>query len=184
VDPVTCLWVLDLDTGEERVVCDPRDLEDVDTSVPAEERARRERSREMAEGVVAYGADRDARVAAFALGGRLFVADLVSGGAREVPTSGGVIDPRVDPTGQQVAFVSNGALRLVYLDVWDRPIAAEEDPSLLVAAEDGPDVKWGLAEFVAAEEMDRLQGFWWSPDGRAIVAARVDEGPVQRTRTR
>ena len=39
---------------------------------------------------------------------------------------------------------------------------------------------WGLAEFVAGEEMGRFEGFWWSPDGRSLLVARVDNSPVQR----
>ncbi|MDI5970463.1 prolyl oligopeptidase family serine peptidase [Streptomyces sp. SL13] len=45
---------------------------------------------------------------------------------------------------------------------------------------DGPQVCWGLAEFVAAEEMDRVRGFWWSPRSDAVLAARVDDAPVRR----
>jgi dipeptidyl-peptidase-4 len=37
-----------------------------------------------------------------------------------------------------------------------------------------------VAEFVAAEEMGRHRGYWWSPSGDAVLAARVDESPVQR----
>jgi len=33
---------------------------------------------------------------------------------------------------------------------------------------------------VAAEEMERMRGYWWSPDGDALLVARVDESPVQR----
>ncbi len=40
-------------------------------------------------------------------------------------------------------------------------------------------MSWGSADFVAAEEMDRYRGFWWSPDGDRIVACRVDDAPVQ-----
>ncbi|MAN12463.1 MAG: S9 family peptidase, partial [Sphingobium sp.] len=39
-------------------------------------------------------------------------------------------------------------------------------------------VNWGVAEFVAQEEMDRRTGYWWSPDDRMIAVARVDESPV------
>ena len=39
---------------------------------------------------------------------------------------------------------------------------------------------FGLAEFVAAEEMGRTRGYWWAPDGTAVLVARVDETPVQR----
>jgi dipeptidyl-peptidase-4 len=169
-DPVTCLWVLDLDTGQERLVCDPREIDGSDRDLPPEERVRRERVREFAEGVVAYASDPGARLASFALGGRLFVSDLTAGGVREFAAAGAVNDPRVDPTGRRVAYVADRALHVVYLDVWDRVVAAEEDP----------DVTWGLPEFVAAEEMGRHRGYWWAPDGEALAAARVDERPVQR----
>ena len=39
---------------------------------------------------------------------------------------------------------------------------------------------YGLAEFVAAEEMGRTRGYWWSPDGGALLVARVDVAPVGR----
>ena len=57
-DPVTCLWTLDTGTGEERVVADPAAL-DVpgEENLPAEERARRERAREQAGGIVGYATD-------------------------------------------------------------------------------------------------------------------------------
>ncbi len=48
----------------------------------------------------------------------------------------------------------------------------------VVAQEDG--VTFGLAEFVAAEEMGRARGYWWSPDGSGLLIARVDESPVTR----
>jgi dipeptidyl-peptidase-4 len=47
-----------------------------------------------------------------------------------------------------------------------------------VLAEEPGEVSWGAAEFIAAEEMGRSRGFWWSPDGRCLLAARVDNGPV------
>ena len=170
-DPVTCLWVLDVARGKERLVADPREL----LSGPADgaelteaERARRERARETAGGIVAYGGDRDLRAAAFSLNGRLFVADLLAGGARELQTAGRVDDPRLDPTGVRAAYVVHGALHVQDLGESDRVLAREEDP----------EVSWGLPEFIAAEEMDRLRGFWWSPNGERLAAARVDDRPV------
>ncbi|MFD0568914.1 DPP IV N-terminal domain-containing protein [Kitasatospora gansuensis] len=37
---------------------------------------------------------------------------------------------------------------------------------------------WGVAEFAAAEELGRTRGHWWSPDGRALLAARIDESAL------
>ncbi|MFZ8452986.1 DPP IV N-terminal domain-containing protein, partial [Staphylococcus aureus] len=39
-------------------------------------------------------------------------------------------------------------------------------------------VSWGLAEFAAAEELARQRGYWWSKDGRSLLALRVDESGV------
>jgi dipeptidyl-peptidase-4 len=47
-----------------------------------------------------------------------------------------------------------------------------------VTREGGGLVSFGMAEFIAQEEMDRDTGYWWSPDERHIVLARVDESPV------
>jgi len=171
-DPVTCLWALDLVTGEERLVADPHKLDTGKEDLPSEEKARRERSREQAGGVVGYATDWPMTVAAFALSGQLFVAELAAGlTPRLVETPGGVIDPRPDPTGRRVAFVSGGALHV-------HDVAAHTTSTL--AEPDGPQVTYGLADFAAAEEMERMRGYWWSPDGDALLVARVDESPVQR----
>lgn len=167
-DSVTGLWVLDLPGARERLLFDPREGDAGETDLPPEELARRERVRERAGGVVAYSTDRAVTLAAFSVGGRLFVADLLNGASRELPAVAPVFDPRIDPTGRRVAYVAGRALHVIELEGEDRVLAVHDDP----------DVSWGLAEFVAAEEMDRAEGFWWSPDGSRIAAARVDEGRV------
>jgi dipeptidyl-peptidase-4 len=171
-DPVNCLWVLDVPSGAERLVADPRDLlgDDDPDDLPAEEKARRERAREGAGGVVSFATNTDVNVAAFALSGRLFVAGLLSGAARELRVDGPVFDPRPDPTARRVAYVSGSTLRIAELDGTNYEVAGESDG----------DVTWGSAEFIAAEEMGRQRGYWWSPDGESLAVARVDTSPVQR----
>ncbi|MFC5947123.1 prolyl oligopeptidase family serine peptidase [Pseudonocardia lutea] len=170
-DPVTCLWSLEVATGEERLVADPRELDDTDVEdVPAEERARRERAREQAGGVVGYATDRALTRAVFPLSGNLYLAEFAGGlTPRLIETDGAVIDPRLDPTGARIAFVSGGALH-VHL------IAARTTHTLLTPEAD--EVTYGLADFVAAEEIDRMRGHWWSPEGDRLVVARVDEAAV------
>src|ERR687891_1264652 len=168
-DPVMGLWVLDLPDARERLVFDPRQDGGDETDLPPEELARRGRARERAEGVVSYSTDRAVSVAAFSVGGRLYVADLAKGGVRRLPAVEPVFDPRLDPTGRRVAYVSGRALHVIDVEGEDRVLAGEDDP----------DVSWGLAEFGAAEEMGRQEGFWWAPDGSGIAAARVDEREVQ-----
>lgn len=173
-DPVTCLWVLDVATGAERLVADPAVLGDATAGLTAQERRRRERVREQAAGIVTFACDAALSMAAFALAGQVFVADLTAGGAapRAIPARPGAFDPRPDVAGQRVAYVCDGAVRVVTLDTGE--------DSLLIGPEDEPRVTFGLAEFVAAEEMGRIRGYWWAPDGSAILVARVDETPVQR----
>ncbi|GGK68175.1 peptidase [Sphaerisporangium melleum] len=169
-DPVTCLWELDLTSGAERLVVDPADLGAADEDLPAEERARRERAREQAGGVVAYTTDAAVTTAVFALSGGLYAADLAAGSVRRLDTPGPVVDPRLSPDGSVVAYVTGGALHV-------QELASGADRALATPEADG--VTYGLAEFIAAEELDRMRGHWWSPDGTALLVERADESPVQ-----
>ena len=170
-DPVTCLWEADADTGEEWLVADPRALGADEENLPQEERARRERVRETAAGIVAYATDEAAKLAVFALSGQVYAVPLgdSSATARLVPAKVPALDPRLDPAGTKVAYVHDGALRVIELGTGEDTVVAQEDG-----------VTFGLAEFVAAEEMGRPRGYWWSPDSTQLLVARVDESPVAR----
>jgi dipeptidyl-peptidase 4 len=167
------LWLYDVATGTERNVADPTLLLAGDAEeLTAEERARRERMRVATSGVVAFSTDDAVTVAAFALSSRLFVADLVgSSAAREVPVEAPVVDPRLDPKGHAIAYVGNRALHVVDQSGTERVLVGPE-------ADDPAEVVWGLAEFIAAEELGRSRGFWWAPDGRSLLVQRYDETPV------
>ncbi|MFI6443223.1 prolyl oligopeptidase family serine peptidase [Kitasatospora sp. NPDC050543] len=172
-DRANRLWTLDTSTGRERIAADPVALlgggeEDLS---PAE-RARRERSREGSAGIVGYALDGPGRLAAFALSGRLFVADLVAGTASELPAEGPLLDPRPSPDGAYVAYATAaGELRLTRTD---------GSGDWAFAQPDGEGVSWGQAEFIAQEEMDRDRGFWWSPESDRLLVERADDSPVQR----
>ena len=170
-DPVSCLWQLTAD-GEERLLADPARLTGDADRLPEAERVRRERARERATGIVAYAADAAARTVAFALDGRLWaLRPGEADGPRLVPTPGAVVAPRVDPTGTRVAYVTDGALHVTRL---------ADGATRVLAAPEGDDVTYGLPEHVAAESMHRPAGFWWAPDGRRLLVARVDNAPVRR----
>jgi len=179
-DPVNCLWQLHLDTGQEELVADPAALDQDEVTLPAAERARRERAREQAGGITAYATDSRLELAVFALGGRAYLARLTSpaGAAspaaplRDIGARSPVLDPRPDPSGRWVGYVTMGALHVLELATGEDTVLA--DPA------GAPGLSFGLAEFVAAEEMGRLRGYWWAPDGSAVLIARVDETPVQR----
>ncbi|MFE7389342.1 alpha/beta fold hydrolase [Streptomyces sp. NPDC057582] len=174
-DRTNRLWVLDLADGstpKERVVADPEALLGGSAEkLSPQERARRERSREGSVGIVGYAVDSAAELAAFALSGKVYVAELRAGTARALPVPGPVLDPRPSPDGRHVAYVSKGALRVV---------GAEGDGDRALAEPEDAHISYGLAEFIAAEEMHRSRGFWWSPESDRLLVARVDDSAVKR----
>ncbi|WP_329147786.1 alpha/beta fold hydrolase [Streptomyces niveus] len=175
-DRTNRLWVLDLDdrsgTARERIAADPEALlAGTPEELSGEERARRERSREGSGGIVGYAVDGAAELAAFALSGRLFTAELRAGTSRELPVPGPVIDPRPSPDGRHIAYVAGGTLRVT---------GAEGDGDRELAVPEDEQTTYGLAEFIAAEEMSRYRGFWWSPESDRLMVARVDGADVQR----
>ncbi|MET7739708.1 prolyl oligopeptidase family serine peptidase [Streptomyces sp. NPDC005385] len=175
-DRANQLWVLDVAEGRERSAADPAVLlRGATERLSAAERARRERSREGGAGIVGYATDMAVELASFTLSGRLFTAELRAGTARELRVPGPVIDPRPSPDGRLVAYVAGGALRVVGAGGEDDRALAEPDPG-----EGSGSVSYGLAEFIAAEEMGRSRGFWWSPESDRLLVARVDDSPVQR----
>ncbi|MFM8944595.1 MAG: DPP IV N-terminal domain-containing protein, partial [Actinomycetota bacterium] len=138
--------------------------------VTAAERARRERARERGGGLLGTATGAACARAVPAARGKLHLVDLHAGGARAVATPGVPHGAQLSRDGARVAYVVDGDLHVQDLpDGAPRVLAADPDPA----------VTWGLAEFAAAEEMGRMAGFWWSPDGAWIAAARVDETPVE-----
>ncbi|WP_375002577.1 prolyl oligopeptidase family serine peptidase [Aeromicrobium sp. CTD01-1L150] len=201
------LWEHDVASGTDRVLVDPDALlGEEGEQLSAEERSRRERSREGGAGIVDYSVDAAGRFATFALSGRAWIVDLVGGDVAALPSTGDVVDPRIDPTGRRVAYAAAGALRVV--DVAGNPgegagpqaanspgegagpqaanspgggagpWAANSTDRALVEPESETQV-WGLADFIAAEELSRHRGFWWSPDGESLLVEVYDEAPVQ-----
>ncbi|WP_210577189.1 S9 family peptidase [Streptomyces sp. GESEQ-4] len=171
-DRANSLWVLDLPDAGERVAAEPRALlGGTSENLSPEERARRERSRESGAGIVGYATDTAVELASFTLSGRLFTAELRAGTARELPVPGPVIDPRPAPDGRHIAYVVRGALRVV---------GAEGEGDRALAEPESEQVTYGLAEFIAAEEMGRSRGFWWAPEADRLLVARADDTPVRR----
>ncbi|MGB1083462.1 MAG: prolyl oligopeptidase family serine peptidase [Ilumatobacteraceae bacterium] len=168
-DPVTCLWACDSNTGRERLIVDPSEL-NADSERSDAERAVRERLRESAEGITSYDTDHGCTTAVFTMSGSVFWVDLATGELTAVDVGAGAFDPRLSPDGQHLAVVTGTTFKVV-------SIAAPQTP-LIELSSDSADTRWGVAEFIAAEEMGRMRGHWWSPDGTQLLVARVDNSPV------
>ncbi|MFC4497184.1 prolyl oligopeptidase family serine peptidase [Streptomyces ovatisporus] len=168
-DPLGALWLWE--DGRERLLAHPRSMGTGPSEPTEEERTRRERARDLASGVTAYAVDDSAELAALALDGALWAVRTRQGEPFPVPAAGPVTDPRPSPDGRFIAYVTGGALHVVGTDgSGDR----------LLAAPEADEVTYGLTDHVSAESMDRMRGYWWAPDGSALLAARVDTSAVRR----
>lgn len=164
------------DVGENfapRVIADPGDLLLAEEELSVTERARRERQRESSAGIVAFNTDDAMRIGVFALSGSVGVASLDSSSPRTqlLDLPGPAIDPRIDPTGARIAWVVKGSLHVADVDGRNGHCLAQSTCETH---------SWGLANFLAAEEFDRVRGFWWAPTGTALLVEEVDESGVDQ----
>ncbi len=87
------------------------------------------------------------------------------------------------PEGQYLSYVRNG-------DLYFRPVGEERAgergevsvAEVRVTHAERPTIISGLPDFIAAEEMHRFQGHWWSTDERYLVYTRTDEATVEISR--
>jgi dipeptidyl-peptidase-4 len=169
-DSVNSLWIYDVANRIESKFADPRVLLADDAEVPAAERARRERMRETTSGITSYSTSESGTKIAFALSGQLFVGNTESQDLKSLDVAGPVIDPRLSPDGNLVAW-SNGK------DLFIVDYAGGEARNL--TNEIGENTAWGLADFIASEEFGRMHGYWWSPDSDSLIVESVTDVEVQ-----
>ncbi|MBL9125893.1 MAG: DPP IV N-terminal domain-containing protein, partial [Planctomycetaceae bacterium] len=171
-DFVRSLYEVDAATGAERLLLSAEQLlQGQAEQLSAEELARRERMRLAARGIAGYELSRDGARILVPLSGRLFVVERASGATRELAIGqAAALDPRFSPDGNHVAWVSAGDLHVAEL-------ATNQVRALTTGATDT--LTRGLAEFVAQEEMDRMHGYWWSPESNQILYQETDTAAVE-----
>ena len=164
------LWAAPIGAGEPFKLIDARALAPDAGELSEAEKARRERMRISARGVVEYSWDEQGRYILAPLEGDIFLASREGGAVRRLTeTPADEIDAKVSPKGNYVSFVRDQDLVVVDL------ASGAETP----ITDDGEGlITWATAEFIAQEEMDRDTGYWWSPDERYIALQRTDESTV------
>jgi dipeptidyl-peptidase 4 len=167
---VQALYETRLETGETRALVTPETLSGGALVPTRGEAARLERQRITARGLTHYELSGDGKRVAFAVGGRLWLLDRGTGAVQPLPAEN-VIDPRFSPDGRSIAFVQERDLRV--LDLGTGAVRR-------LTRSTSEAVSFGVAEFVAQEEMDRDHGFWWSPDSKRLAYAEVDESNVEK----
>jgi dipeptidyl-peptidase-4 len=169
---VRSLWWHDLRTDERRVIAGPPPGTEREESLSQEERLRRERTRTTELGVTEFAWATHARQPTLVvpIGGKVLVGtgtDIAQLAAVDGVDAASAAAAAAD--GLHVAFVRDG-------EVWVAPL--DGAPPHQVTHDASPGVFNGLAEFVAAEELDRYQGMWWSADGKRLAYAHVDERDI------
>ncbi len=169
------VWAHDVATGRSALLVDSAALVEQEGTLSPEEEARRERQRTSSlSGIVDYEFSPDSRYLLIPLAGDLFLYDLrapspAAAVRRLTATPDAETDPRFSPRGRYVSYVRGQNLHAIEL---------ASGRELALTRGGGGTVSYGVAEFVAQEEMDRSTGYWWSPDESRIAYARVDESTV------
>lgn len=172
-DFVRDLFSFDVATGVERRLLTASELlGGAEESLTAEERARRQRQRMAARGIASFQLSSDGGSILFPLSGKLYVYDRASQRVRVLADHGGApVDPRWSPDGRSVSCVRGGELNVI-------DAGSGTQRALTSGATEG--ITHATAEFVAQEEMERMAGYWWSPDSATLAYQETDEREVER----
>jgi dipeptidyl-peptidase-4 len=135
-----------------------------------------QRQRQLITGITRYqwAKNKSQSLMLIPIGSDLYIHDgkelrLLVNGSNQPP----IIDPKLSPDGSYVAYVQDCELYCV-----STAAKSAQPRQLTFDARGRPTKTNGLAEFIAQEEMDRSEGFWWSDDSRFIAFTQVDESNV------
>jgi dipeptidyl-peptidase-4 len=164
------LWAVDTATGQSRMLVDSAALA---SSGPLSEAERMNRERKRianVKGITDYDWAPDAKSLLVPVDGDIWLAGLNSAPRRLTNTPDTETDAQLSPRGSFASFVRDRALFVANLATGQE---------LKLAGEADAKISWGVAEFIAQEELGRFHGHWWAPDDSRLAVARVDETPVK-----
>jgi len=165
------LWALPVKGGAPRRLIEGAAVEPKGAALTEAEKGRRERQRIGGDhGVLEYQWDEAGAQILIPAAGRLYISNAKSGETKPLGDTGGAaIDAKISPKGRYVTYVRDQNLHA---------IEVRSGRQMALTTEGNDTLSFGVAEFVAQEEMDRYTGYWTSPDDRLIAFTRVDESTV------
>jgi len=164
------LWEYHIKAAKHRLLVDADSLVSGAEVLSDEEKARRERMRLFASGIISYSWAKNSDALLFPLNGDLYYYQLETQAAKKLTnTEAFETDATISPNGRYVAFIREQNLFVL-------EIATGKETQLTF--DGGGEIKNGMAEFVAQEEMGRMTGYWWAPDDSKIAFTRTDESGV------
>lgn len=170
-DPAQKLWALETATGATALLLEPLGGGIAEDALSLAEVLRRQRVRSRATGITSFArAERSERILVPLRDG-LYVLDAPGSTARRIVAGDDLYMPTLSPDGDRVAYVRDAEVHVASVAVG----ASEAEPIQITLGARETGVTHGLAEYVAQEELDRREGFWWSPDGQWIAFEEVDE---------
>ena len=170
-EPTLALYEMNLLSREVKEIASAERLLAEPETLSVEEKARRERMRVSGRGITDFEIDPAGARVLFTLSGRIFLLDRATQSARPLATPSPVIDARWSPDGTRIGYVRGHDLY-----VMDAKSGRET-----AVTKGGTETKsFGVAEFVAQEELSRTRGYWFSPAGDAMLYAEVDTTDVER----
>ena len=164
------LWAIDPVTGKARMLVDSKKVGS-GAELSEAEKMQRERARLSGlTGIVAYDWAPDGQHILVPVDGDLYLVGLAGTVRRLTDSKSPELDGAVSEKGRFVSFVRDNRFHVLDLaSMTDRAITP------VVPAT----TSWGLAEFIAQEELGRFRGAWWAPDDSRIALTRVDESGVE-----
>ncbi|MEL6876978.1 MAG: DPP IV N-terminal domain-containing protein, partial [Pseudomonadota bacterium] len=162
------LWGFDRETSEWTMLVDSEKL-GTGRELSEDEKMQRERARVgNLKGIISYQWSSDGSGVLVPLDGDLYLAKLDGEVTRLTDTEESELNPKLSAKGKYVSFVRDRQL-------WVGEVGGEAAP---ITPKEGNTIRWGEAEFVAQEEMSRLDGYWWEPNDLRIAVQRTDEARV------
>jgi dipeptidyl-peptidase-4 len=168
------LYEFDVKSGQEKKILSGAQLvpEGEGGKISQEEKALRERLRLQTSGINFFYLEPKGRYILIPQSGKLFVFDRQRNRVQEIARGKqAIFGAKLSPDGKWVAYVRNSNVHVVSLQGGVERALTRGGNGIRT---------YGVAEFVAQEELGRQDGFWWSPDSKTLLLQEVDHTGVEQ----